>query len=32
MREYAEKALDYLDGGKVDYADVRVIDSRERHI
>ena len=31
MRDYAEKVLSYLDG-KVQYADVRVIESRERNI
>ncbi len=32
MREYAEKALDYLDRREVQYADVRLVDSRERTI
>ena len=32
MREYAEKVLSYLDRRKVSYADVRVIESRERDI
>jgi TldD protein len=31
MREYAERVLSYLDGS-VQYADVRVIESRERNI
>jgi TldD protein len=31
MKEFAEKILSYLDG-KVQYADVRVIESRERNI
>ena len=31
MREYAERALDSV-GHEVQYADVRLIDSRERNI
>ena len=32
MRDYAEKALSYLDRREVQYADVRLVDSRERNI
>jgi TldD protein len=32
MREYAEKALSYLDRREVQYADVRLVDCRERDI
>ena len=32
MRELAEKALDYVDRREVQYADVRLIDSRERSV
>ena len=32
MRDYAEKALSYLDRREVEYGDVRVIDSRERTV
>src|SRR3990170_6067899 len=32
MKYYAEKALSYLDRREVSYADVRVIESRERDI
>src|SRR3990172_6669845 len=32
MREYAEKVLDYLDRREVQYADVRLVDMRERII
>src|SRR5689334_5537600 len=32
MRELAERALDYLDRREVQYADVRLIDSRERTV
>ena len=32
MREQAEKALDYVDRREVQYADVRLIDSRERSV
>ena len=32
MREYAEKVLSYLDRREVQYADVRVIEARERDV
>ncbi|MBI4443762.1 MAG: TldD/PmbA family protein [Acidobacteria bacterium] len=32
MRDYAEKVLNYLDRREVQYADVRVIETRERHV
>jgi len=32
MREYAEKALDYAGRREVQYADVRLVDSRERNL
>src|SRR3990172_6275845 len=32
MREYAEKLLSHLDRSEVSYADVRVIEARERDI
>src|SRR5688500_3783463 len=32
MREFAEKVLSYLDGREVQYADVRVIEARERDV
>ncbi len=32
MREFADTVLDHLDRREVEYADVRVIDSRERNI
>jgi TldD protein len=32
MKEFAEKVLSYLDRREVSYADVRVVDSREREI
>ena len=32
MREYAEKVLSYLDRREAQYADIRVVDTRERHL
>ena len=32
MRQYAEKVLNHLDRREVQYADVRVIERRERHV